>query len=178
MRRRASGDGSRRGGAGARRRRERASHGGGQAHPRLDRTRPSNPYRPVANNSPTRAQIKSLARTQLAPATSHSTLQAEFRHDPFSPHALDTLTERHVAETVRLVSASSIVRDAWDAGARLEVHGWMYHVATARLHDLGIGVKGGELPFFPWLAGRGRETELTRAFLLPVGKLVRGERDW
>lgn len=28
------------------------------------------------------------------------------------------------------------------------MHGWVYHVATARLRDLGIGVRGVGLPAF------------------------------
>lgn len=69
-------------------------------------------------------------------------------YDPLSSQALATLTDNHVAETVRLVSESSVVRDAWDQGMELSVHGWVYHVATAKLRDLEIGVRGGELlPF-------------------------------
>ncbi|KAL8281279.1 hypothetical protein RQP46_006313 [Phenoliferia psychrophenolica] len=92
------------------------------------------------------APIKTLAETQLAGNSPEVARYAEFKKDPFSPHALNTLTERHVAETVRLVAASSIVRDAWEQGSKLDVHGWMYNVATARLHDLRIGVSGVGIP--------------------------------
>lgn len=56
------------------------------------------------------------------------------------------LTDQHVAETVKLVSECSIVREAWAQGMNLSVHGWVYHVATARLRDLDIGVRGGAFP--------------------------------
>lgn len=69
-------------------------------------------------------------------------------YDPYSPLALATLTDKHVAETVRLVSESSVCREAWAAGRDLAVHGWVYHVATAKLRDLNIGLKGGEDHFF------------------------------
>ncbi|KAM0746857.1 carbonic anhydrase [Meredithblackwellia eburnea MCA 4105] len=86
------------------------------------------------------APIKSLASTQLA-LTPNSNVDVR---DPFSFQSLTTLTERHVAETVRTIAESSIVTKAWEEGKKLEIHGWMYHVGTARLHDLGIGVKGAD----------------------------------
>lgn len=49
------------------------------------------------------------------------------------------------------------MREAWERGQALTVHGWVYHVATARLRDLDIGVKGGEcfhLAMFDFTNGR------------------------
>ncbi|KAI5476920.1 carbonate dehydratase [Pseudohyphozyma bogoriensis] len=86
------------------------------------------------------APIKDLAIEQVKANQS-----AEHSHplsDPLSPLSLATLTDRHVAETVRLVSESSVVREAWANGVELSIHGWVYHVATAKLRDLDIGVKG------------------------------------
>ncbi|KAL8293656.1 hypothetical protein RQP46_000357 [Phenoliferia psychrophenolica] len=83
------------------------------------------------------APIKDLATAQIkehAPA------------DPLSPLALAALTDQHVGETVRHVSESDVVREAWAKGQKLSVHGWVYHVATAKLRDLDIGVQGGESP--------------------------------
>lgn len=44
------------------------------------------------------------------------------------------------------MSESQIVKDAWAMGMELSVHGWVYHVASARLRDLGIGLKGEGIP--------------------------------
>ncbi|KAM0753054.1 carbonic anhydrase [Meredithblackwellia eburnea MCA 4105] len=86
------------------------------------------------------APIKALAASQLA--TSGAEADPSKGYDPLSALSLAELTDHHVAETVRLVSESSIVQDAWKAGADLAVHGWVYHVATAKLRDLDIGLAG------------------------------------
>jgi carbonic anhydrase len=52
----------------------------------------------------------------------------------------------HVAATVRAVAESDVVREAWAKGVNLQIHGWVYHVGTAKLQDLGIGLKGPGLP--------------------------------
>lgn len=93
-------------------------------------------------------QIKNLALDQIA-AHAHpeeTNGHSHTSYDPLSAQSLATLTDQHVAETVKAVSESQIVRDAWDAGMELSVHGWVYHVATAKLRDLNIGVRGGEHP--------------------------------
>ncbi|KAK4706194.1 carbonic anhydrase, partial [Phenoliferia sp. Uapishka_3] len=93
------------------------------------------------------APIKQLALDQLtaanmsieaAPSNGHP----HTSYDPLSPHSLATLTDHHVAETVRQVAESDVVREAWASGMKLSVHGWVYHVATAKLRDLDIGVEG------------------------------------
>ena len=71
-------------------------------------------------------------------------IESHAHEDPLSPLALAALTDQHVAETVRLVSESDVVREAWAQGMKLSVLGWVYHVATAKLRDLDIGVQGGE----------------------------------
>lgn len=73
------------------------------------------------------------------------------------------LTDKHVADTVKAVSESQIVRDAWEQGMELSVHGWVYHVATAKLRDLTIGVRGGASCLLSLKC-----TMLTR-FINPVG---------
>lgn len=85
---------------------------------------------------------------QLAEYSKSSSSSSVPPPDPFSSSSLATLTDRHVAETVRLVSESHIVRDAWAMGMELSVHGWVYHVATAKLRDLEIGVRGDGIPAF------------------------------
>lgn len=56
------------------------------------------------------------------------------------------------------------MREAWEQGMELSVHGWVYHVATAKLRDLGVGVCGGALPV-PVFCRRGeRNKALTLLF--------------
>ena len=50
------------------------------------------------------------------------------------------LCELNVLEQVANVSRTTIVRDAWKAGQRLTVHGWIYDVADGLLRDLGLSV--------------------------------------
>lgn len=78
-------------------------------------------------------QIKSLASPHAHAAS-----------DPLSTLELATLTDEHVRATVEAVAASDLVRAAWDEGRDLSVHGWVYHVATAKLRDLDCGFKGRE----------------------------------
>lgn len=79
-------------------------------------------------------QLKDLALSQItsetqgAKDTSAST-SAEDAYDPLSIMSIAHLTDTHVAETVRAVAESSIVQDAWKAGKKLSVHGWVYHVS-------------------------------------------------
>lgn len=98
------------------------------------------------------APIKAIALDQLATAASSvsgsSDAHPHTTYDPLSAHSLAMLTDKHVADTVKAVSESQIVRDAWAQGMELSVHGWVYHVATAKLRDLGIGVRGVGIPAF------------------------------
>ncbi len=48
------------------------------------------------------------------------------------------LCELNIIEQVRNVSATSIVRDAWQRGQPLTVHGWVYGLADGLLCDLGL----------------------------------------
>lgn len=102
-------------------------------------------------------QIKSLALEHLHNAQTNVE-QSDDAHphtvyDPLSPLSLAELTDHHVVETVRLISESFLVREAWEQGMELSVHGWVYHVATAKLRDLGVGVCGGALPVPVFAAG-------------------------
>ncbi len=61
--------------------------------------------------------------------------------------ALDTEAERHarlcelnVIEQVVHVAETTIVRDAWAAGRRLTVHGWIYGVSDGLVCDLGVSI--------------------------------------
>ncbi len=55
--------------------------------------------------------------------------------------ALDRLCELNVIEQVANVAQTTIVRDAWERGQRLVVHGWIYGLSDGRLRDLGMSVE-------------------------------------
>lgn len=48
----------------------------------------------------------------------------------------DKLCELNVIEQVVNVSQTTIVREAWDRGQSLTIHGWIYRLEDGRLHDL------------------------------------------
>ena len=54
--------------------------------------------------------------------------------------ACDRLCELNVIEQVANVCHTTIVRDAWERGQDLAVHGWIYGLQNGLLHDLKITV--------------------------------------
>lgn len=57
------------------------------------------------------------------------------------------LCELNVMQQVDNMAHTTIVREAWDRGQQLEVHGWCYGLEDGLIHDLGIDVAGiGALP--------------------------------
>jgi carbonic anhydrase len=50
----------------------------------------------------------------------------------------DRLCELNVIEQVVNVCETSIVRDAWERGQEVSVHGWIYGIADGLLRDLGM----------------------------------------
>ncbi|MCC6580522.1 MAG: carbonate dehydratase [Phycisphaeraceae bacterium] len=52
----------------------------------------------------------------------------------------DRLCELNVIEQVANVSRTTLIRDAWDRGQPLAVHGWIYRLQDGLLHDLGMCV--------------------------------------
>ena len=50
------------------------------------------------------------------------------------------LCELNVIEQVSNVSQTTVVREAWDRGQELAVHGWIYGLNDGLLHDLRINV--------------------------------------
>jgi carbonic anhydrase len=50
---------------------------------------------------------------------------------------IDRLCELNVVDQVRHVGETTIVRDAWQRGQKLTVHGWIYDVHDGLLRDLG-----------------------------------------
>jgi carbonic anhydrase len=56
--------------------------------------------------------------------------------------AADRLCELNVIEQVANVCATTIVRDAWERGQDLSVHGWIYGLRNGLLRDLNLTVTG------------------------------------
>jgi carbonic anhydrase len=52
----------------------------------------------------------------------------------------DRLCELNVIEQVVNVCETSILRDAWERGQDVSVHGWIYGIADGLLRDLGMTV--------------------------------------
>jgi carbonic anhydrase len=50
----------------------------------------------------------------------------------------DRLCELNVIEQVANVAQTTIVRDAWERGQDLTVHGWIYGLKDGRLRDLNV----------------------------------------
>lgn len=57
---------------------------------------------------------------------------------PAQRHA--RLCELNVIEQVANACHTTIVRDAWERGQSLSVHGWCYGISDGRIQDLGIDV--------------------------------------
>lgn len=51
----------------------------------------------------------------------------------------------NVFEQVVNVCRTTIVRDAWERGQELCVHGWVYSLRDGRVHDLGMSIDRSEL---------------------------------
>jgi len=54
----------------------------------------------------------------------------------------ERLCELNVIEQVRHVTQTTIVRDAWNRGRNLMIHGWIYRLSNGRLKDLRVSVAG------------------------------------
>jgi len=52
----------------------------------------------------------------------------------------DRLTELNVVRQVRNVASDFIVRDAWERGQALSVHGWVYALSDGLVRDLDVTV--------------------------------------
>lgn len=57
---------------------------------------------------------------------------------------LDRLCELNVIEQVINAGETTIVREAWERGQELSVHGWIYTIADGIYRDLGVTVKSAE----------------------------------
>ena len=54
----------------------------------------------------------------------------------------DRLCELNVMRQVRNVASDVFVQDAWGRGQSLQVHGWVYSLATGLVNDLNVTVNG------------------------------------
>jgi carbonic anhydrase len=61
---------------------------------------------------------------------------------PGLPQRIDRLCELNVVEQVVNVCRTTIVRDAWERGQSLAVHGWIYGLKDGLVRDLGMTVTG------------------------------------
>ncbi|HEX8361115.1 MAG TPA: carbonate dehydratase [Longimicrobium sp.] len=61
---------------------------------------------------------------------------------PDAVDRVDRLVELNVAEQVRHVCETTVVRDAWLRGQPLTVHGWVYRLQDGILRDLGVATSG------------------------------------
>jgi carbonic anhydrase len=50
------------------------------------------------------------------------------------------LCELNVREQVRVLSRTTVLRQAWKRGQRVDVHGWIYSIEDGLLRDLGLRV--------------------------------------
>lgn len=66
--------------------------------------------------------------------------QTELDGLPTEQKRHDRLCELNVVEQVLNVSQTTVVRDAWSRGQRLDVHGWIYDLHDGLLRDLGVSV--------------------------------------
>ena len=68
---------------------------------------------------------------------------ARFHHEELSAIAneeqrFDRLVEVNVAEQVYDLSRTSVLRDAWEKGRPIKVHGWVYSLSDGLIKDLGV----------------------------------------
>jgi len=77
----------------------------------------------------------------------HSKHDAKVAGVPDMPQRIDRLCELNVIEQVANVCQTTIVRDAWERGQGLAVHGWVYGLKDGLVRDLGTTVTNpGEAP--------------------------------
>ncbi len=62
----------------------------------------------------------------------------DLRQFPDGPERIDKLCEFNVIEGVANVCQTTIVRDAWERGQELSVHGWIYGIKDGLLRDLDV----------------------------------------
>ena len=58
---------------------------------------------------------------------------------------LDTMCELNVLQQVMNTSHTDVVKEAWERGQELTLHGWIYNINDGILRDLGICVSAPEI---------------------------------
>jgi carbonic anhydrase len=77
----------------------------------------------------------------------HSKHDARLAMIPEMPQRIDRLCELNVIEQVANVCHTTVVRDAWDRGQALAVHGWVYGLTDGLVRDLDATVSSpAEIP--------------------------------
>jgi carbonic anhydrase len=66
----------------------------------------------------------------------HAGLRAQLNDEA----AVNRLCELNVIEQVVNVARTTILRDAWQRGQSVTVHGWIYGLSNGQLRDLGISI--------------------------------------
>jgi carbonic anhydrase len=66
----------------------------------------------------------------------HVKHQKTVAKEPDEPHRVDRLCELNVIEQVANTCQTTIVRDAWERGQELTVHGWVYGLKDGLIRDL------------------------------------------
>ena len=70
----------------------------------------------------------------------HAKHDSTVAKEPDLAHRIDRLCELNVIEQVANVCQTTIVRDAWERGQELAVHGWVYGLKDGLVRDLGTTV--------------------------------------
>jgi len=70
----------------------------------------------------------------------HSKHEARLAMIPGMPERIDRLCELNVIEQVGNGCQTTVVRDAWERGQELAVHGWVYGLKDGLVRDLGTTV--------------------------------------
>jgi carbonic anhydrase len=70
----------------------------------------------------------------------HGKHEGTVAKEPDLPRRIDRLCELNVIEQVANVCQTTIVRDAWDRGQELCVHGWVYGLKDGLIRDLHTSV--------------------------------------
>jgi carbonic anhydrase len=70
----------------------------------------------------------------------HAKHDSTVAKEPDLAHRIDRLCELNVIEQVANVVQTTMVRDAWERGQELSVHGWVYVLKDGLVRDLGTTV--------------------------------------
>jgi carbonic anhydrase len=84
-----------------------------------------------------------LVDNWIEPIRAHYERAADaFTPDMSEGERVDRMCELNVVEQVRNVCRTTVVRDAWERGQPLTVHGWIYRLDNGLLHDLDVTRSG------------------------------------